>query len=243
LAFLFIFSGLMKFVLIFQLVPPVSGRHPRRGRPVEATGKSEFNRAGDGEDKRRFPRAGLPCKLTCVIWAVASPLCLEGPNLTASVILLRKAIDPAASYPSDWPQGIVGVEFEPEQHARAARELLNTAYAPGGGNVLSFQDWWPALAGDAEYRPDLCFVALDAASGAMAGFAQCWSLGFIKDIAIAPAWRRHGLGKALMQAIFTRFQQRGIYAIDLKVTADNPSGAGAFYRALGMVEVSRQPSE
>jgi ribosomal protein S18 acetylase RimI-like enzyme len=155
--------------------------------------------------------------------------------LSANAIHLRKRIDPHAPCQPQWPQGITAQPFEPQRHARAARALLNTAYAPGGGDVLEFETWWAALAADPEYRPDLCFVAADAATGALAGFAQCWSLGFIKDIAIASNWRGRGLGKALMLEIFASFQARGIFEVDLKMAADNPSGAARFYTALGMV--------
>lgn len=155
-----------------------------------------------------------------------------------TAIHLRKHIDPAADYAPRWPDGIETTAFDPLHHGRAARALLNDAYAPGGGDVFAFEDWWPVLSADPEYRSDLCFVALDAANGALAGFAQCWSLGYIKDIAIAPAWRRHGLGRALMQEIFRTFQARGIFKVDLKVTADNPSGAAEFYSSLGMVEMA-----
>ncbi|WP_417476966.1 GNAT family N-acetyltransferase [Maricaulis sp.] len=152
-------------------------------------------------------------------------------------IHLRKQIDPAGRYAPDWPDGIVPARFDPQRHARAARDLLNIAYTPGGGDVIAFQDWWPALVADPEYRPDLCFIVLDIATGQPAGFAQCWSLGFVKDIAIAARWRGRGLGRALMAQVFATFQARGIYEVDLRVAADNPSGAARFYQGLGMVEI------
>ena len=40
-----------------------------------------------------------------------------------------------------------------------------------------------------------------------------------------------------MTEIFKTFQARGIYELDLKVAADNPSGAARFYQGLGMVEI------
>lgn len=157
--------------------------------------------------------------------------------MSASAIHLRKHIEPAARYAPCWPDGITSAAFEPKLHARAARDLLNTAYAPGGGDVLAFKDWWPALAADPEYRPDLCFAALEADTGELAGFAQCWSLGYIKDIAVAPTWRGRGLGRALMLEIFERFRTRGIFEVDLKVAVDNPSGAAGFYARMGMVGI------
>lgn len=168
---------------------------------------------------------------------VASLLSNKARHLPPIAIHLRKHIEPDGQYAPHWPSGTILTAFEQERHARPARGLLNIAYAAGGGSVLDFDDWWPALASDAEYRPDLCFVALDSRSGALAAFAQCWSLGFIKDIAVAAAWRRRGLGKAMMLEIFRTFQARGILEIDLRVTADNPSRAPEFYASLGMVEV------
>jgi ribosomal protein S18 acetylase RimI-like enzyme len=175
--------------------------------------------------------------LTPCIAAIDSRLHRKVKIVSATAIHLRQRIDPAARYAPHWPDGTGPAIFEPQHHARAARDLLNIAYAAGGGDVLAFEDWWPALLADPEYRPELCFVALDAETGELAGFAQCWSLGFIKDIAIAARWRRRGLGRALMLEIFRNFQARGIYEVDLKVAADNPSRAVGFYEELGMVEV------
>ena len=155
-----------------------------------------------------------------------------------TAIHLRKHIDRAAHYEPHWPEGIATTGFEPQRHARAARALLNIAYTPGGGDVLAFEAWWPALIADPEYRPDLCFIALDSGTGELAGFAQCWSLGFVKDIAIAARWRGRGLGRALMVEVFRTFQARGIFELDLKVAADNPSDAAGFYEGLGMVELA-----
>jgi ribosomal protein S18 acetylase RimI-like enzyme len=152
-------------------------------------------------------------------------------------IHLRKHIDPATHYTPIWPAGLVRAEFEPRRHARAARALLNAAYAEGGGDVLDFETWWAALTADPEYRPELCFVAIDDATGALAGFAQCWSLGFVKDIAIAAPWRGRGLGRALMTEISRSFQLLGVTELDLKVAADNPSGAAGFYQRIGMVRL------
>ncbi|MFW6027727.1 MAG: GNAT family N-acetyltransferase, partial [bacterium] len=70
----------------------------------------------------------------------------------------------------------------------------------------------------------------------MAASAHCWTTGFIKDIAVAPAYRRRGVGRALMAEIFRAFHRRGAAWVDLKVQADNHS-AIAFYEAIGMVIV------
>jgi ribosomal protein S18 acetylase RimI-like enzyme len=110
------------------------------------------------------------------------------------------------------------------------------AYARGGGYVEPFAIWWPSLIGDAEYDPALCFVAADEA-GEIVGVAQCWTSAFVKDLAVAPTARRQGLGAALLCQAFHVFRERGAAHLDLKVEADNPTGALRLYRALGFREI------
>jgi ribosomal protein S18 acetylase RimI-like enzyme len=144
------------------------------------------------------------------------------------------ALDTLPYHTSAPPPGVVWVDFDAAQHAQAARALLNDAYRKGGGAVEDFGAWWPALMSDSEFDPALCFVALDKEDGVIAAFAQCWTSGFVKDIAVAAPWRRKGLGRALMHRIFQAFKSRGAAQVELKVQADNPHGALAFYASLGM---------
>ncbi len=135
------------------------------------------------------------------------------------------------------PAGFLWTAFEPSTHPPLARDLLNRAYADGGAAVRAGRDWWRETEADPEYDPKLCFIAVEAGSGRLAAFAQCWTSGFIKDIAVADTHRGKGLGAALMRRIFQTFQARGCAHVDLKVQVDNPSGAVHFYKSLGMTVV------
>ena len=137
---------------------------------------------------------------------------------------------PTASFPED----VKLVAFDPSRYALEARSLLNLCYADGGGDVETFEDWWPRISSDDEFLPELCFSVVDRASDQLVAFAQCWSSGFIKDIGVHPDWRRRGVAKALMCTIFDRFMQCGCENVQLKVQSENPHGAVEFYRALGM---------
>lgn len=130
------------------------------------------------------------------------------------------------------PAGIRRVNFIPARHARPARDLLNTAFRPGGGQVEAFDAWWARLKTDAEYDPALCVVLLDG-RGDLVGFAHCWSGGFIKDIAVAEAWRRKGLGRTLIETAMAAFARRGLTHVEVKLASDNPYGAGRFYERMG----------
>jgi ribosomal protein S18 acetylase RimI-like enzyme len=153
--------------------------------------------------------------------------------VTKPNLLMRRSL--LAPFPAPaFPAGIRLVPFE-EKHALAAHALLADAYARGGGGVPSrFVDWWTSMSTDEEFDPALCFVALDA-EGVMAGFALCWTSSFVKDIAVATAHRRQGVGEALLLAVFAALKARGNEQVGLKVKIDNPSGAQRLYERLGFV--------
>jgi len=154
-----------------------------------------------------------------------------------TVLRMRRVLDGSPLPAPEWPAGFRLVPFDPAVHPLPAHRLLVQAYAQGGGSVADFDGWWNALRTDEEYDPNLCFVAVSEAEGAVVGFAQCWTSAFVKDIAVSPGLRRQGLGRALLREVFRAFQDRGAGSVDLKVEADNPSGAVRFYQAMGMVVV------
>lgn len=64
--------------------------------------------------------------------------------------------------------------------------------------------------------------------------------GDIQTIAVAPHARRHGLGRALMNALIGEARKRGVGEVFLEVRADNP-GAQTLYRTLGFEEIGVRP--
>lgn len=151
------------------------------------------------------------------------------------VLRMRRALNDPLPAPA-WPRGARLVPFTPDKHAPKVHALLGRAYARGGGYVEPFAIWWPSLRDDAEYDPALCLIAVND-SGDVVGVAQCWTSAFIKDLAVHPAYRRQGLGSALLLEALRMFRERGAGSVDLKVQADNPTGAMRFYRAHGFEEI------
>ena len=62
----------------------------------------------------------------------------------------------------------------------------------------------------------------------------------IQTIAVAPAARRHGLGRALMAALLAEARARKAVEVFLEVRADNPS-AQALYSSLGFEQIAVRP--
>jgi len=154
-----------------------------------------------------------------------------------AVVWLRLSLaDDTVSEHPVFPSGVVLRAFTPARHAVKARALLNESYASGGGDVQAFEDWWPALQADAEYDQELCFIVEDERTNLLVAFAQCWTSAFVKDIAVAPSYRKQGVARGLLKAITICFAARGYEHLDLKVMADN-APAIELYRSLGFMMV------
>ncbi len=149
---------------------------------------------------------------------------------TRTWLRLRKHLN-APLRPVTWPDGTTPAAFE-SVDPRCLHALLDATFP---GLVAKFEDWYGNLTTDAEFDPALCVVAL-AEDGSVAGFAQCWTSGFVKDLAVASEHRDKGVGTALMLHVFALFAARGLPQVDLKVeTTEQP--ARRLYARLGMVEV------
>jgi ribosomal protein S18 acetylase RimI-like enzyme len=137
-----------------------------------------------------------------------------------------------------WPDGVTVRTFTPGD-APGVHDLLEQAYARGGGSVAPYDEWLPAMTTDSEFDAELWFVACSGEE--IAGVALCWTSAFVKDLAVSAAWRRRGLGTALVLHCLAAFAGRGAAALDLKVDSDNPSGAVRLYEQLGFRVVERIP--
>lgn len=132
-----------------------------------------------------------------------------------------------------WPDGARLAALS-EVDPRTLHAILADAYTNGFGAVAAFADWWSSVETDEEFDPALVFAAVGSA-GSPIGLALCWTSGFIKDLAVVPAWRGKGIGDALLQTAFAAFHARGLPHVDLKVGAANAPALG-LYRRAGMVE-------
>lgn len=155
---------------------------------------------------------------------------------TPTSLLLRYHLD-ARHPPGDWPEGVRLNTFEPCL-APAVHALLEEGYRDGQGSVPGFQAWLDGMTGDAEYTPQLCFLAQDALG--VVAVLQGWTSGFIKDLVVHPRAQRRGLARALMLRAFEVYRERGEGWVDLRVMTDNLP-ARRLYASLGLQPVEERP--
>ena len=138
--------------------------------------------------------------------------------------------------PIHWPDDIELSTYRPEL-AAAVHQLMQLGYREGGGRVPALEEWQLRFESDAEYDPELCFIARD--NEGVIGVAQCWTSSYIKNLVVHPRAQGRGLGRALLLNAFEVFQQRREGFVDLKVLEDNLR-AQRLYESAGMIVVRRE---
>lgn len=103
----------------------------------------------------------------------------------------------------------------------------------------SFIDAWTAETIADSITEPRTIVLVATVDEIVRGYGVAWTLGDEGDImhlAVAPAWRRHGLGRALLQALLAACVQVGAQRVLLEVRAGNEA-AHRLYEQLGFMAV------
>jgi ribosomal protein S18 acetylase RimI-like enzyme len=118
----------------------------------------------------------------------------------------------------------------------AVHALLVSAYACRGRGMPTRGAWWEALLADPEFDSRLVFLIVTP-TGILAAAGIASASGRVKELVVAPAFRRLGLGTALLGHICQVAGKQGA-CIDLRVEADNHA-AIALCEATGLQCVER----
>jgi mycothiol synthase len=142
------------------------------------------------------------------------------------------------------PAGIRLRTFVPERDLETVWRVDNTAFRDHwnatDSTLEEFQHWL-----DKPYiRPDLWFLAEDEASGKVVGLGlnvidpehiarTGRQEGYIDTVAVLRAYRRRGLGSALLAKCLHALKEAGMDSAALDADAENPTGAIRIYERAG----------
>ncbi len=147
--------------------------------------------------------------------------------------------------PAVLPDGIAIRTFKPGADDEALVAAYREAFAGHYGRLeqpfeVDLAEWQHWMRED-DFDPSLWFLACDMADGTIAGFCSCYAaapgdpkLALIDELGVRPAWRRRGIGRALLLHAFGELATRGIQGAVLNVDTGNRSGAPALYERAGM---------
>jgi mycothiol synthase len=134
-----------------------------------------------------------------------------------------------------WPEGVELRTFASGEE-RDLYDADREAFAEDWSRPeRSFEEWWSKVGGSETFDPALTFLAWDG--GQVAGYAICVHEergGFVHLVGVRRAWRRRGLGLALLRHSFRALRARGVDTVGLGVDASNPTGATRLYERVGM---------
>ncbi len=142
-----------------------------------------------------------------------------------------------------WPAGLELRPFTLEQN-RQVFEAHEEAFRDHWGHTPgTFERWQHHMTRREDFDPSLWFIAWDTSSGSgsgggqIAGYALCrlrMGIGWVGTLGVRRAWRKQGLGLALLYHSFGEFYGREKPVIGLGVDAANPTGATRLYQKAGM---------
>jgi mycothiol synthase len=139
--------------------------------------------------------------------------------------------------PPPAPESPEGLRVVPvaREDARAFYDAITEAFEDDWGFVaMPFEEYVERQfeGVDTSYY----FVARDGDEvvGAIRCDASQPELGYVHAIGVRPAWRRRGLGRALLQHAFGEFHRRGVLTVGLSVDTQNATGATRLYEGVGM---------
>ncbi len=147
------------------------------------------------------------------------------------------------------PEGIRFRNVVPGEDDIALVKAYQEAFAKHYGILeqpfeVELQEWRDLMRKD-NFDPSLWFLAIDTAKDdAIAGLCVCHqkargdsTRGEITDVGVRPAWRRRGIGQAMLLLAFSRLASRGVKGALLTVDTQNKTGAPALYERVGMRSV------
>lgn len=110
--------------------------------------------------------------------------------------------------------------------------------------TVCFSDPWSenSIASELQNRISYWLVAED--DGEIAGYVGSQSVldgADMMNLAVAPNYRRQGIGEALVRGLVEHLRQKGIIALLLEVRVSN-APAIALYEKMGFQQVGRRPN-
>ncbi len=137
-----------------------------------------------------------------------------------------------------WPDGIVVRTAAADDQRPVYAVVVEVWQDTNDPFDETFEEWAHWMIEAPSYDPSLWFLAF--AGDELAGFSICRqdpvdsNAGYVSLLGVRRAWRRHGLGEALLLHSFAGFRGRGYTRGTLGVDAASVTGATRLYERAGM---------
>lgn len=143
-----------------------------------------------------------------------------------------------------WAEGIQVRSFIPGQDEQATFLADEEASLDKGYHQpLDFIGWSKRMRlGTERFDPSIWFLAChgnEIAGVALNMYDEASNTGWVDHLGVRQAWRKQGLGKALLLHTFGEFYRRGVRRIKLSVDSKSLTDAPRLYESVGMKTVQQ----
>jgi ribosomal protein S18 acetylase RimI-like enzyme len=163
---------------------------------------------------------------------------VNGYHSTLSFLIMELIMNEAPPVPQ-WAEGIQVRTFIPGQDEEATfRADEEAAQDKGYHQPLDFDGWCKRMGLKSErFDPGLWFLACDGIEIAGVALNMCnktFDTGWVDHLSVRRAWRKKGIGKALLLHSFGEFYRCGVRHIKLSVDSKSITNAPRLYESVGM---------
>ena len=167
----------------------------------------------------------------------------KGYRSNLSFFIMELAMDGPPPAPQ-WPEGIAVRTFVRDQDEQATYQADEEAAEDKGYHTpLSYEDWIKRMRIDKEsFDPSLWFLAWDEneiAGAALNVYSGESNTGWVDHLSVRRAWRKRGIGKALLSHSLGEFYGRGVKHVRLSVDSRSLTNAPRLYEQVGMKTIQQ----
>jgi mycothiol synthase len=167
----------------------------------------------------------------------------KGYRSNLSFLIMELVMDGPPPAPQ-WPEGIVVRTFVRDQDEQATYQADEEAAEDKGyHDPLSYDGWIKRMRMDKEsFDPSLWFLASEGseiAGVALNMYSKESNTGWLDHLSVRRAWRKRGIGKALLLHSIGEFYLRGVQHIKLSVDSKSLTNAPRLYDQVGMKTIQQ----
>ncbi|MFG3553208.1 GNAT family N-acetyltransferase [Micromonospora sp. NPDC047557] len=200
----------------------------------------QLDRVAERAAERRLPALTVRCAVFAPERDWARDLRAAGFTVAKRYVRMRRPLADLPTEPSS-PPGVTVRPVRPDDEAelREFHRIHDVAFGDTPDHEPLSYERWRARIGDVTAWDEWFVAEVD---GVLAGALQSsdqaldQQQGWVKSVSVLPAYRRRGVGAALLRRAFARYAQKGRESAGLGVDLTNPTTPLSLYESVGLRE-------
>ncbi|MEU5783742.1 GNAT family N-acetyltransferase [Micromonospora lupini] len=200
----------------------------------------QLDRVAERAAERRMPALTVRCAVCAPERDWARDLRDAGFTVAKRYVRMRRSLADLPAEPSP-PPGVTVRPVRPDDEAelREFHRIHDVAFGDTPDHEPLSYERWRARIGDVTAWDEWFVAEVDGVlGGALQSSDQALDQqqGWVKSLSVLPAYRRRGVGAALLRRAFARYAEKGRESAGLGVDLTNPTAPLSLYESVGLRE-------